>query len=84
MAAPWHWPQVFSIVGFLWIPVILGRNALNGMQRVVLSMASLCMLASFFFATWNETRVWIEWSMLFAALASVELESAFAQRSLSA
>jgi hypothetical protein len=84
MAAPWHWPQVFSIVGFLWIPVLLGRRSLNGTQRIVLYAASLCMLSSFFFATWNETRAWIEWSMLFAALASIELENTLAQRSLSA
>jgi hypothetical protein len=84
MAAPWHWPQVFSIVGFLWIPVFLGRRYLNGLQRVALYAASLCMVASFFFATWNETRVWIEWTMFFAALASIEIEAGFAQRPLSA
>jgi hypothetical protein len=83
MGAPWHWPQVFSIVGFLWIPVLMSRKTLNGVQRMSLYFASLCMLASFFFATWNETRVWIEWSTLFAALASIEIEAAFTQPSFS-
>lgn len=84
MGAPWHWPQVFSIVGFLWIPVLMCRRALNGIQRTTLFLASLCMLASFFFATWNETRVWIEWSVLFAVLASIEIEAGFTQRTYSA
>ncbi len=76
MAAPWHWPQLFSIVGFLWIPVILGRRYITSQQRLTLFAASGCMLVTFFFATWNETRVWLEWSTLFAALAAVELQSA--------
>jgi len=81
MAAPWHWPQVFSIVGFLWIPVLLARRYLTESQRRALYAASACMAATFFFATWNETRVWLEWSTLFAALAAVELEAAFAHSS---
>jgi hypothetical protein len=80
MAAPWHWPQVFSIVGFLWLPVLMGRRSLNGQQRVILYGASFCMLFTSFFATWNETRVWIEWSMLFATLAAIEIEDNFARR----
>jgi hypothetical protein len=84
MAAPWHWPQVFSIAGFLWLPVLMGRRSLNGLQRVILYGASLCMVLTLFFATWNETRVWMEWSMLFAALAAVEIESCFARQPFSA
>jgi hypothetical protein len=78
MAAPWHWPQIFSIVGFLWMPVWLGRRYLLQTQQTVLYGATICMAATFFFATWNETRVWLEWSTLFAALAAIELEAAFA------
>jgi hypothetical protein len=77
MAAPWHWPQLFSIVGFLWIPVLAARSTLSPMQRNMLYLASLCMLVTFFFATWNETRVWLEWSMLFAVLAALQLEASF-------
>jgi len=76
MAAPWHWPQLFSIVGFLWIPVVLARRYLSQQQRLTLAVASLCMVVTFFFATWNETRVWLEWSTLFAALAAIEFQSA--------
>jgi hypothetical protein len=76
MAGPWHWPQLFSIVGFLWIPVLLGRRYLTASQRTTLYAASACMVVTFFFATWNETRVWLEWSMLFATLAAIELVGA--------
>ena len=77
MAAPWHWPQLFSIVGFLWIPVCLGRRFLSSTQRLALYGASALMLLTFFFATWNETRVWSEWSVLFALRAATELEASF-------
>jgi hypothetical protein len=43
----------------------------------MLYAASACMVVTFFFATWNETRVWLEWSTLFAALAALELEASF-------
>jgi hypothetical protein len=33
---------------------------------------------TFLFATWNESRAWSEWSVLFAILAAVELERSFA------
>ena len=79
MAAPWHWPQMFSIVGFLCIPVWLGRRYVTQAQQTTLYAATICMGATFFFATWNETRVWLEWSTLFAALAAVELEGAFSR-----
>jgi hypothetical protein len=77
MAAPWHWPQLFSIAGFLWIPVLLASRSLSPLQRRVLWSATACMTVTFFFATWNETRVWLEWSMLFALLATVEMQAAF-------
>ncbi len=32
---------------------------------------------TFSFATWNETRAWSEWTVLFAILASVEIERSF-------
>ena len=82
MAAPWHWPQLFSIVGFLWIPVWLGRRYLARQQRLALYAASAMMLLTFFFATWNESRAWSEWSVLFAALAALEIEVNFAYNGL--
>jgi hypothetical protein len=79
MAAPWHWPQLLSIAGFLWIPVWLGRRYLAPTQRLALFGATSFMVVTFFFATWNETRAWSEWSVLFAVLAATEIENAFAQ-----
>jgi hypothetical protein len=80
MAAPWHWPQIFSIAGFLWIPVLLARRSLTPVQRRALYAATLCMAVTFFFATWNETRAWSEWSMLFALLAARALEQGTGNR----
>ena len=82
MAAPWHWPQLFSIVGFLWIPVWMARSHLSQTQRLALYAASAMMLLTFWFATWNESRAWSEWSVLFAALAALELEAGFARNRL--
>jgi len=74
---PWHIPQLFSIVGFLWIPVWLGRRYLSSQYRLALYVASGLMVATFYFAAWNETRVWIEWTALFAVLAALELQGHF-------
>ena len=75
---PWHLPQLFSIVGFLWLPVWLGVKYLTRQERLALYGASAMMLLTFYFATWNETRAWSEWSVLFAILAAVQLERSFA------
>jgi len=77
MLKPWHLPQLVSIAGFLWLPVWLGAGYLHRRERMALYGASAMMLVTFFFATWNETRAWSEWSFLFAALAALELERAF-------
>jgi hypothetical protein len=77
MAAPWHWPQLLSIVGFLWIPVWLGVRYLPSKLQLVLYASTAAMLFSFFFSTWNETRVWSGWTVVFAILASTELEAKF-------
>jgi hypothetical protein len=82
MIAPWHWPQMFSMVGFLWVPVWMARAWLSAEQRRALYAASVCMVATFFFATWNETRAWSEWSVLFAVLAAVCLERGLSSREL--
>jgi len=70
---PWHIPQLFSIVAFLPIPVFLARRYLAPMHRRGLIMALVIMLATFYFANWAETRVWMEWSTAFAIWAAMEL-----------
>ena len=78
MIKPWHLPQVFSIAGFLWLPVWLGAKYLTQRERLALYAATAMIAFTFFFATWNETRAWSEWSVLFAILAAVQLERSFA------
>jgi hypothetical protein len=78
MIKPWHLPQLVSIVGFVWLPVWLGRKHLTSQERMALYGAAALVFFTFFFATWNETRAWSEWSVLFAILAAVELERSFA------
>jgi hypothetical protein len=74
----WYLPQVFSIAGFLWLPVWLGIKYLTRQERLALYAATAMILFTFFFATWNETRAWSEWSVFFAILAAVQIERAFA------
>jgi hypothetical protein len=78
---PWHLPQLFSIAGFLWLPVWLGHKYLNHQERSALYVATTMILLTFYFATWNETRAWSEWTVLFAILAAVQLERSFSQPS---
>jgi hypothetical protein len=74
---PWHLPQLFSIVGFLWLAVWLGVRYLNSRERAALYAATAMILLTFFFATWNETRAWSEWTVLFAVLSATQLERSF-------
>jgi hypothetical protein len=72
---PWHWPQLFSVVAFLPIPVLLGRRYLPAIHRRGLYAACLMILATFYFANWVETRAWIEWSTAFAIWAALEVSA---------
>lgn len=75
---PWHLPQVFSIVGFLLLPVWMGLRWLETLERRALYGATAMIILTFYFATWNETRAWSEWTVLIAILAAIELERSFA------
>lgn len=80
MIKPWHLPQLLSIAGFLWLPVWLGVKYLTRQERLALYAATAMIFFTFFFATWNETRAWSEWTVLFAILAAVQLERSFASQ----
>jgi hypothetical protein len=73
---PWHLPQLFSVLAFLPIPVLLGRRYLPAIHRRGLYAACLMILATFYFANWVESRAWIEWSTAFAIWAALELSAA--------
>jgi hypothetical protein len=69
-----------SIAGFLWLPVWLGVKYLTRQERLALYATTAMIFFTFFFATWNETRAWSEWTVLFAILAAVQLERSFASQ----
>ncbi|HEV2576573.1 MAG TPA: hypothetical protein VGU25_05125 [Acidobacteriaceae bacterium] len=73
---PWHLPQLFSVLAFLPIPVLLGRRYLPAMHRRGLYATCLMILGTFYFANWVESRAWIEWSTAFAIWAALELSTA--------
>jgi hypothetical protein len=72
---PWHLPQLFSVLAFLPIPVLLARRYLPAMHRRGLYAACLMILATYYFANWVETRAGIEWSTAFAIWAALELSA---------
>ena len=74
MLKPWHLPQLLSIVGYMWFPVWLSWGRFAGKERRALLSATTLMLLTFPFATWNETRVWSEWTALFAVLSAIAIE----------
>ena len=51
MIKPWHLPQLFSIAGFLWLPVWLGIKYLTRQERLALYAATAMIFFTFFFAT---------------------------------
>lgn len=73
---PWHLPQLFTLLGFLPIPLLLNRRFLPAIHQRGLIIASLLILATFAFAVWAETRAWAEWSTAFAIWAAMELTGA--------
>jgi hypothetical protein len=60
----------------------MGLKYLGRRERLALYGATTLMVITFYFATWNETRVWLEWTTLFATLAALQLERAFGQHGL--
>ena len=69
---PFHWPQLFSVGGYLAIFIWLERRRLNRVDRVLLYSAMLCAPVTLYYGVWSETRVWLEWTLPLAALAAAE------------
>ncbi len=69
---PHHWPQLFSAGGYVVIFVWLERRRLSRVQRALLYGCAACVPITLWFGVWTETRVWMEWTMPLAALATVE------------
>jgi hypothetical protein len=73
LALPLHWPQMASALGFLLIPVFLGRSYLPMPMRRFLYTMIPCLLVTAWFGMWIESRITLEWSMPLAYLATLEL-----------
>jgi hypothetical protein len=69
---PMEWPSVASALGFLLIPVWLGRRHLSRNARLFLWLALPCMAVSGYFGILIETRMFVEWTIPFAILAATE------------
>ncbi|HEY4049905.1 MAG TPA: hypothetical protein VGM27_23835 [Acidobacteriaceae bacterium] len=69
---PHHWPQLLSAGGYLGLFVWLERRRLSSKQRVLLWSALLCIPVTLYYGIWVETRIWLEWTLPLALLASAE------------
>ena len=73
--APGDTPTVLSALGFLLIPVWLAKKRLNAVARWFLWLSLPCFLITFYFGMLIETRIFVEWTIPFAVLATQELIS---------
>ena len=69
---PHHWPQLFSAGGYLILFIWLERRRLPPIECTLLYGAAACVPLTLWFGVWTETRVWMEWTLPLAALASLE------------
>ncbi len=69
---PHHWPQLLSAGGYLLVFVWLARRRLPARERTLLYAIFLCFPITMWFGVWTETRVWLEWTLPVAALATIE------------
>ena len=69
---PHHWPQLLSAGGYLVLLVWLERRRLPPQQRMLLYGCAACVPITLWFGVWTETRVWMEWTVPLAILATTE------------
>jgi len=70
--SPLHVGQIASALGFLLLPVWLGRGLLRERVRMFLYLSVPCFLVTAYYGIWIETRITLEWTMPFAMLAATE------------
>ncbi len=68
---PKHIPQLASVVGFLWLPLLLCRRLLAPSEQALMLGALPGIAVSGVFGIWYETRVWSEWNAMAACLATI-------------
>jgi hypothetical protein len=69
---PHHWPQLFTACGYFLIFIYLERRRLTLNQRQLLYSCLLCFPVTIWYGVWTESRVWLEWAVPMAVLASSE------------
>lgn len=70
---PHHWPQLLSAGGYLPLLVWIYRRDLSREERILLYGCAVCIPITLWFGVWTETRVWLEWTLPLAALATSEV-----------
>lgn len=70
--SPLHIGQIGSALGFLLLPIFLGRRHLAQRARNFLYLSIPCLLVTAYFGIWIETRITIEWTLPFALIAATE------------
>jgi hypothetical protein len=76
-----HWPQIFSVGGYLIIFIFLERRRLQERERLLLWCTLVTAPVTVLFGRWGETRIWLEWTLPWALLAARELEQYVRQAS---
>lgn len=69
---PQHWPQMLCAGGYLIVFIILERRRLVPNERLLLYCTLLSAPVTLYFGVWGESRIWLEWSLPWAILASAE------------
>lgn len=77
---PSHWPQMLSAFGFLLIPLIMGNRLLKPSQRAFMLAAVPCLIVTSGYGVWAETRIFGEWLLPAAVLATAEIDRLFITR----
>lgn len=70
---PQHWPQMLCAGGYLIVFIFLERRRLRPNERLLLYCTLLSTPVTLYFGVWGESRIWLEWSLPWAILASAEL-----------
>jgi hypothetical protein len=71
---PNHWPQLACAGGYIILFVWLERHRLNPRQKLLLYGTLICCPITLYFGVWGETRIWVEWTLPWAILATIEIE----------
>ncbi|HEX6496867.1 MAG TPA: hypothetical protein VF018_15355 [Acidobacteriaceae bacterium] len=72
---PRHWPQMASALGFLLPAVTVNWRRLSPRSRRMLGATWACMPVLLYFGIWTESRIFDEFTLLVAVLASEALIS---------